>query len=279
MKSLRRFVIVLFMLALTGLACNLSAPTRVEPSVEGLASAEASLTPAAATPEAVPTEAGPTVAPTAPLPLAPTATTAKLQLEVVQSQTWTDRDENTRVNFLLRNPYDFPVAPRITGHTSLLNGAGEFMRSADLYFLDGISGGIGFILPGETIAATACFTCERAALSEAWGSVKFDTAIADASDKWKFSRDVEAVIGNVTFKGDRPIFQVTGTVTNKSDGALGRISARIFVYDQDGNLVGASEVSSWDVPKGASVNFRGYGIGKKPDGPLRIEITVLGVNY
>jgi hypothetical protein len=39
--------------------------------------------------------------------------------------------------------------------------------------LDGISGGNGFLLPGETVAADVCFTCELAPLTEAWGSVQY----------------------------------------------------------------------------------------------------------
>jgi len=60
---------------------------------------------------------------------------------------------------------------------------------------------------------------------------------------------------------------------------LNRISVRIFVFDQAGNLVGAAEASAWDVAPGATVNFDGYGIGQAPDGPVEYEVTALGVKY
>ena len=72
---------------------------------------------------------------------------------------------------------------------------------------------------------------------------------------------------------------VSGTVKNNSDEALNRISARIFVYDGEGNLVGAAEASAWDVPAGGSMSFKGMGIGQKPEGPLTYEVTALGVKY
>ncbi|MBL8092275.1 MAG: hypothetical protein JNJ43_18220, partial [Anaerolineales bacterium] len=78
---------------------------------------------------------------------------------------------------------------------------------------------------------------------------------------------------------DSPIFDVTGTVQNKSDSLLQRVSVRIFVFDENDNLVGTAEVSSWDVGAGASVSFNGYGIGQKPSGAVKIEFSAIGVNY
>jgi hypothetical protein len=54
---------------------------------------------------------------------------------------------------------------------------------------------------------------------------------------------------------------------------------RVNVFDEEGKLVGAAEVSSWDVAAGATVSFNGYGIGETPDGPVTYEVTALGVNY
>jgi len=214
------------------------------------------------------------------IPVSPPAPTAvHLQLEIVQTQAWTDRNGNVRANVLVRNPYDFPVAPTFRGQANLLNSAGKFMRADEMYFLDGISGGNGFILPGEIIAANACFTCERKPLTEEWGSVKFEFVIKDASESWNYSTEVEATVGDVSFDGDSPIFDVTGTVKNNSDSALDRISVRIFVFDQEGHLVGAAETSAWDVGPGAAANFDGYGIGEAPDGPVKYEVTALGVKY
>src|SRR5689334_21078541 len=210
----------------------------------------------------------------------PTATAAEvLQLEIIQFQAWTDRDGNVRVNALMRNPYDFPVATALSARARLLNGAGEFMRDQELYFLDGISGGNGFALPGEMVAATACFTCERAPLTEEWKSVEVVPDVEDGSERWDYSTEVEVAIGDVSFDGDNPIFWINGTVKNNSDITLGRISARVFVFDQAGNLVGAAEASAWDVPAGASASVSGYGLGHAPDGPVTFEANALGVNY
>jgi hypothetical protein len=103
--------------------------------------------------------------------------------------------------------------------------------------------------------------------------------IQDATGKWDYSTQVEASLVNVSFDGDSPIFDVSGTAKNNTNLLLDRISVRIFVYDQEGVLVGAAEASAWDVVPGATVNFDGYGIGEAPDGPFTYEVTVLGVKY
>jgi hypothetical protein len=90
---------------------------------------------------------------------------------------------------------------------------------------------------------------------------------------------VEATIGGVSFEGDSPIFWINGIVKNNSDSALNRISARVIMFDQEGNLVGSAEASAWDVGSGASANFNGYGIGQAPSAPVKYEVTALGVKY
>jgi hypothetical protein len=256
MKIIQAFVIVL---AITSLACGASTLTPTE------------LTP----PTLQPSEE----AKSATTNISPSPTPIQLRLEIVQSQAWTDRDGNVRANVLMRNPYDFPVTPTFREGASILNSTGELIRTHNLYFLDGISGGGGFFLPGETIAATTCFTCETTPLLEAWQSVNFLLTVKEATDAWNYSTEVEASNVNVAFDGDSPIFDVTGTVQNKSDSALQRVSVRIFVFDENDNLVGAAEVSSWDVGAGVSVSFNGYGIGQKPSGAVKIEVSAVGVNY
>ena len=286
MKRARSLALVLLLLSFIQLGCNFLTVPGAVPPVEATAtaepSAEASVASSAepsAEPSAVPSMEPVTATPTA-LPVAsPTPTTAPLELEIVQSQTWTDRQGNARVNVLFRNPYDFPVAPGSGARATLRNSAGEPMRDGGLYFLDGISGGVGFLLPGETIAANACFTCEEALLTEEWAAVEIVTSIVEASDKWAYSTEVEPSVGDVSFDGDSPIFWVTGTVKNNSAAALQRISVRIIVFDQEGRLVGAAEASAWDVGPGAVANIDGYGIGQAPAGPIEYEVTALGVNY
>jgi hypothetical protein len=253
--------LALSILVMAAQACGSPAPESIDP------------------PPAIGQEAGPDATLPAPAPDSSSPTAAQLRLEVVQSQAWTDRDGNVRANVLLRNPYEFPVAPASTAHANVMNKAGEFMRGQDLYFLDGISGGGGFVLPGETVAANACFTCETTPMSEEWGSVEYLTAVQDASGMWNTSTAVEAVVGAVTFEGDSPIFWVSGTVTNNSGSTLQRISVRVIVFDQAGALVGAAEASAWDVGADATVAFDSYGIGQAPEGPVSYEVTALGVNY
>jgi hypothetical protein len=270
MKNTRRFAIVILLMSLTVPACRLLTPTGAAPQDQANTKTEPSL-------DTMETTTAPSNEVQVPSPL---PSTAQPQLEIVQSQAWTDRDGNVRANVLMRNPYDFPVAPAFGAGASLLNSTGEFMKSDGLYYLDGISGGGGFVLPGETIAANACFNCEQAPLTDdEWESVKFTPNVEDATGAWEYSTEVEATIGDVSFEGDSPIFWITGTVKNNSDSVLGRISFRLFVFDQDGNLVGAGETSAWDVAPGATADISGYGIGQTPDGPVKYEVTALGVNY
>jgi hypothetical protein len=270
MKNTRRFAIVILVLSLAVLACSLLTPTDATPQDQTNTMTEPSV-------DTMETATAPSDAVQAPSPL---PKPAQPQLEIVQSQAWTDRDGNVRANVLMRNPYDFPVAPAFGAGASLLNSTGDVVKSDGLYYLDGISGGGGFVLPGETIAANACFNCEQAPLTdEEWESVKFTSYVEDATGAWEYSTEVEATIGEVSFEGDSPIFWITGTVKNNSDSVLGRISFRLFVFDQDGNLVGAGETSAWDVAPGATADISGYGIGQTPDGPVKYEVTALGVNY
>lgn len=261
MKKASYFTIGFLAIFLTTLACGSLSGTQSTPQVDTGAS----------------TPSSPSFNTMIPFPT-PTAA-VKLQLEVLQFQSWTDRDGNVRVNVLMRNPYDFPVRPALSAHASVLNNAGSVMRAEELYVLDGISGGGGFLMPGEMIAANACFTCEQTPLKEEWGSVEITADAEDASGKWNTSTDVEVTVGNVSFDGDSPLFSISGTVKNNSDATLGRISARVFVFDQAGTFVGAGEASAWDVAPGASVPFSGYGIGQAPDGSFTYESNALGVNY
>jgi hypothetical protein len=280
MKNIRSFAIVLLLISLAQYACNTLTPVEVTPRVAATTSAELALaTPTVAEPGTESPIATPATIPTATLVRSPVPTVAKLQLEIVQSQAWTDSDGNVRANVLLRNPYNFPVAPNGGAGAKVVDSAGDFIQIDELYFLDGISGGGGYILPGETIAATVCFTCEEAPITEEWAAVEFSITIEDATDRWKYSTNVEASAVDVSFDGDSPIFWATGTVKNHSDELLQRISVRVNVFDEDGKLVGAAEVSSWDVAAGATVSFDGYGIGETPTGPVTYEVSALGVNY
>jgi hypothetical protein len=279
--------ILLALASAASLACSALTPTRAAPPAESTTpappTAAPSLQPSLA-PSLEPT-ASPTVqaatatpAPTAVPVASPTATTAALRLEIVQSQAWTDSLGLVRVNVLLRNPYDFPVAPGFAG-ASTRNSAGELIRGRDLYFLDGISGGVGFLLPGEAIAANACFTCETSPLPEPWSSVEVVATAEDATGLWNYSTDVEGTVSDVSFAGDSAIFDIAGTAKNNSDAALSVIAVRVNVFDEAGKLIGAGVISAYDVAAGATASARGYGIGEPPAGPFTYEATALGVTY
>ena len=299
----RRNFLWLFLILPAGLlACSLLTPARAAPTVQSTARAVAPTAAPSAQPSAAPT--GAVVAPTttaaatkaataataipataipaSPIPASPipaTPTTAPLQLQVVQSQIWTDPDGNVRANFLLRNPYAFPVAPTFRASASLDNSAGKLIRNTNVYFLDGISGGTGFVLPGETVAANVCFTCETTPLPEAWSSVVFEAALADATGQWHYSTQVAGSVPGVSFSGSSPIFDISGTAKNNGPTAMDRIAVRVFVFDQKGKLVGAGVAFSDMVAPGAAVSVRGYGLGQRPAGAITYQVTALGVSY
>jgi hypothetical protein len=287
MTNLRPFTVALLPLSLALLACGALAPTAAPtaaPTQTALPATERGATPAHTpiaepsvdpTPSPEPSAVPPSVTVTR-FPVTPTP--APLHLEIVLTQAWTDYQGNARANVVLRNPYDFPVAPR-GGHAVLRDAAGDLIRQDSLYYLDGISGGGGFLLPGERLAANACFNCEAALLDEAWAAVEFTTLVDDATDQWNYFTAVEAAITSVSFEGDRPVFFFTGTVVNNEDVALQRISLRLIVLDEAGQLVGAGEGSAWDVPAGAAASVDTYGIGQTPAGPYTYEVSALGVIY
>gem|GEM_PF-1844336 len=286
MNRARRFANWLLPLALAALACGALTPVGATPPVETTRGAAPTVEPNAGPngepsvePSAAPADATATTAPTAVPTASPVPTEAPLALEIVQTQTWTDYLGNARLNVLLHNPYDFPVEPNYGARAVLRDSAGGLMQEGDFYFLDGISGGGGYLLPGETIAANACFTCEEAVMTEPWATVEVFAPIQDATGEWNTSTEVEPTVSDVSFDGDSPIFYITGTVKNNSADSLQRISVRVTVFDEAGLLVGAAEASAWDVAAGATADFNSYGIGQTPAGPITYTVTALGVNY
>jgi len=191
MKIIQALVMIL---VITSLACETSTltPTEVSPS------------------KIQPSEE---VTPVITKDIPPSPTLVQLRLEIVQSRAWTDR---VRTNVLMRNPFDFPFTSTFREGAKILNSAETLIHSHNLIFLDGISGGNSFFLPGETIAATSYFICETTLLPEAWYSVDFLLTVQDATGLWNYSTDVEANNINVSFDGNSPIFDVSGTVQNNS---------------------------------------------------------------
>lgn len=266
MKHSYRLTVVLFCIGLATLACGSSTPT------------ETAQQPGAAThtPTVLKTS---TVMPTEIPVLSPTPAVSRLQLDIVQYQTWTDKYGNLRVNVLFRNPNDYAVQPAARGNVSVFDKDGKLLRNDSLYFLDGISGGQGFLLPGETIAANGCFTCEELPLSGEPDSFNFEVLVEDATNSLNYFTDVEATVGTVSFEADSPLFFFSGTVKNNTDQILQNIAARIVVFDQQGTLVGVGAASAYDIGPGGEGSFDGTGFGSQPDGPVKYEVSALGVNY
>ena len=297
MTNARRFAVVLLLLSLASIACAALTPAvgTPQPDVTEMPAQSGSLattttaadsatsvaTALATSPATSPaTSSSAATATITPFPITarPTAG-APLQLEIVQSRAWTDNLDNVRVVVLMHNPYDFPVAPGSGAYASVLNSAGTRLRERSLYFLDGISGGGGYLRPGETVAASACFTCEAAPLDDEWASVEFLAFAQAAANNWTISTEVEPTVTDVAIEAGSPLFWITGSVRNTGDAAQDRIAMRVVVFDQDGKLVGAAEASAWDVGPGAVGSISGYGVGEPHDGPVEYEVTALGVTY
>ncbi len=267
MRNSFRLSAGLFCIALATLACGSSTPTEAVQQPDTATNTQLVVE----TPTLIPTE----------IPIAsPTPTISRLQLELVQYQSWVDKFGNLRVNVLFRNTNDYPVQPSRNGNVSVFDKDGKLLRNHSLYFLDGISGGLGFLLPGETVAANSCFTCEELPLKGEPDSFNFEVLVEDATNSVNYFTDVEATIGNVSFEeGNSPLFFFSGTVKNNTDQILQNIAARLIVLDQQGNLVGVGTASAYDIGPGGSGSFDGTGFGPKPDGPVKYDISALGVNY
>ena len=290
MRSARMMGLVLFCAALGVLACGGLTPggaaTAAPPTTESTLVGTPAPTTAAAT-DAPATVAEPTAAPATPTEKAtlpplftPEPTKAPLALEIVQTQIWLDADHgNARANVLFRNPYDFPVSLKYDGQAALYNAAGTLLRQGRLYFLDGISGGGGYLQPGETVAANVCFTCEEQVLGEPWDSMKITAGITNAAGRWNIVTDVTPTLASLEFDPTGAIFWISGTVKNNTAEPVQRISVRVIVYDPDGKLIGAAEGAAYDVPAGGTGSFNSYGLGEAPAGDYTTEVSALGVNY
>lgn len=266
MKHSYRLIVVFFCVSLATLACGSSTPTETVQQPDTATNTQIVVE----TPTLIPTE----------IPIASaTPTISRLQLEVVQYQSWVDKFGNLRVNVLFRNTNDYPVQPSRNGNVSVFDKDGRLLRNKSLYFLDGISGGLGFLLPGETVAANGCFTCEELPLKGEPDSFNFEVLVEDATNSVNYFTDVEATIGNVSFEADSPLFFFSGTVKNNTDQILQNIAARLVVFDPQGNLVGVGTASAYDIGPGGSGSFDGTGFGSPPDGPVKYEVSALGVNY
>lgn len=183
------------------------------------------------------TEAAATSVPTEPLVPTLTPTAEGLSLEVLEYYRWTDDNGNPLVNFLVRNPYDFPVKvydPRVR----LLDSTGEIVhRSGDVFFNFALDIGWGRILPGETIAGQIC-VCLGGGVMEIpdWETFEFVLDIEE-TEPVAYTTDLEINLGKLIYN-DGNSFHAIGTLRNTSDQPLRLAFARLIVRTADGRFVG-----------------------------------------
>ncbi|MEX1071882.1 MAG: hypothetical protein WEC37_04575 [Anaerolineales bacterium] len=162
MKNARKFASFLFIFSIALSACG-SAPTAaaLEQPTEA-ATAFATQTP---TKTARPTI---TRAPT----LTPTVAAVHLELEIVDSEIGEDSFGNLHVRVSVRNPYDFAVEEVFRPRATLLDSAGEVVRSQQL-LEEGVYGPF-LIQPGATHEFVGCFDpCDGGVPVGEWETYQF----------------------------------------------------------------------------------------------------------
>ena len=224
MPKIRKFAIALFLLTFIS-ACSTPAPAATNTAI---ATAPATKPPAATATSAP--EASPSPSP-------------GLQLEILEWYRWAtpsafDGDfETLNVNFLIRNPYDFPIQV-FDPHIRLINGTGEVvLRTGDVFLNVAEDIGWGMILPGETVAgnfyATPAFG-ESAVPEWERFELAFDTEeVAPVA----YTSDLDVNMGNFVHTNDSS-FNAQGSVTNVSDQPLRLIFMRAIIRDSSGQFVG-----------------------------------------
>ena len=278
MRKLRKFAIALLFLILIA-ACSAPAPTATNTAIAAAPATEAPA--ASATPEPSPS---PTSSP---------------QLEVLEWYRWTnpaqpDLDvDSAFVAFLVRNPYDFPVAiyhPSIR----LINSAGEIvLRTSDVDFFIFADAGWNQMLPEETVPAFFC-ACQSGLISEIpeWETFELVADVEEATPI-AYTTELEISTGNFEhrstgFAGDENYFDAQGVVKNTSGQPLKTILLRVTARDQNGHYVGAGIIGVIgdffdgkyeSLEPGTSYDFgiSAYLDPALADQPLEFEVTGFGV--
>jgi hypothetical protein len=271
MKNARTFAISLFIASLLQSAC--SSPVATEAVVVAPV--------ASANSETVASTHTPTSEPSA------TPTEELLQLEVVDTFAWTDIFGDFQVYALVRNPYDFPVSVLTSQSVvRLLDSEGEVLLEAtSVYVTDGAEmGGLGQILPGETLPAATCFTCQTlsrpyAQVQDKWETVEI-VLMATEQTPIAYTSDFDIVVDSFYPTS------MAGTVTNTGDQTLSSVFVRVVIFDQDHNFVDWAEAEVQDyivgsgdlteIPPGTVLDFFAFLNSPIDDEPLNYEITVIG---
>jgi hypothetical protein len=224
MRKVRKFAIALLFLILIA-ACSAPAPTATNTAIAAAPATEAPAASATTAPEASPSP------------------TPGLQLEIIEWYRWVtppafDGDlETLNVEFLVRNPYDFPIQV-FDAHIRLLNSAGEVvLRTGDVFLNVAEDIGWGIILPGETVAGDfyALPGFGESAVPE-WE--RFELAFdMEEVTTIAYTSDLDVSMGNLVHSDDSS-FGAQGSVTNVSDQPLRLIFTRAIIRDSSGQFVG-----------------------------------------
>jgi hypothetical protein len=222
---------------------------------------------------------------------AATATTAAAQLEIVESFSWIDQLGIYRVEILARNPFDYPV--HITFEQAILHdSSGGTLATANFYLGDGmVMGGLGVILPGETIPASACFTCMGdnedifQSLGDTWADTLTFVLKVEQADPVAYSTDFDVTVSSFSSIGNN-VYTMDGTVENTGDQSIRSAFVRVLLYDADGNYVGWGEASVFGnfnndtgefakIEPGTKLQFTAF-LSSSVTSDLEYEITVIG---
>jgi hypothetical protein len=226
----------------------------------------------------------------------PATPTLSPRLEVVESFPWIDQLGLYRVDVLAHNPFDYPVYVTL-GQAILHESSGESLVVTDFYLGDGsVMGGLGIILPGDTIPASACFTCLGTnagilpGLGDTWADTLTTVFKVTPTDPIAYSTEFEVEAG--TFINEAyDSYALNGTVTYRGVEPLGSAFVRVIVYDRDGNYIGWGEADVFgefyydeegfgdfkSIETGTTLPFSALVSFPKSEGPLEYDITVIGV--
>lgn len=216
---------------------------------------------------------------------AATATAAKEELEILESFGWVDRQGEYLIEMLVRNPYDHPVWIKHSW-VRLLDSAGQVLVDGDTYVGDGaLMGGLGIILPGETVPASRCLSCGYSAVQETlqglgdtWANTLSIGFVLEPTEPIAYSTDFDVLVSDFSRVGDVGTqYSIEGTVDYLGDQSLSSAYLRILLYDEDRNYVGWGEASLFadGIETGDELPFFTF-LTSSTDGNLDYEITVIG---
>ena len=158
-----------------------------------------------------------------------------------------------------------------------------------------VMGGLGVILPGETIPASACFTCMGdnedilQSLGDTWADTLTVVLKVEQVDPVAYSTEFEMEAGTLSIDV-AGAYSLNGTVTYIGEEPLSSAFVRVLVYDRDGNYGGWGEADVFGeffydeegfgdfkpIEPGTTLPFSAGFINSSVTGELDYEITVIG---